>query len=193
MTVFGVATLCFTVCFVVAVLFQLQLGTKKDVVWIEPFPKVTLISPLQRSLLRLAQGIDLMMEMRQHPVTSLSFSSGDRMTTIIKLERLAEYELTASRFGVDRRDNRLTIEVAGANKTVHAEFEKNNVRFIYSASIFFRKGGQILENHLDVARALIQSLNGEPPYIDAEKSNRDCLESLRLLTSKYGIEVNELR
>lgn len=193
MTAFGIATICFTVCFVVAVIFQLQLGARKDVVWIEPFPKVVLISPLQRSLLRLAQRIDLIVEMKQHPVTSLSFSSGDRMTTIIKLERLAEYELTVSRFGMDKRDNRSMVEVAGANKIIRAEFEKNNFRFIYSASIFFRKGGQTLANHLDVARILMQSLNGESPYIDAEKSDRDCLESLRLLASKYGIEVIELQ
>lgn len=193
MTAFGVATICFTVCFVVAVLFQLQLGTRKDVFWIEPFPKVVLISPLQRSLLKLSQKIDLIAEMRQHPVMSLSFSSGDRMITVIKLERLAEYELTVSRSGMDRRDNRSVVEVAGTNKIVRAEFEKNNVRFVYSASIFLRKGGQTLANHLDVARVLMQSLNGEPPYIDAEKSDRDCLESLRLFTSKYGIEVIELQ
>lgn len=193
MTAFGVATICFTVCFVVAIIVQFQLGTRKEVIQIEPFPKVVLISPLQQLLLKLAHRMDLLMEMRQYPTASLSLSSADRMTTIVKLERLTEYELTASRFDMNRKDRRTTIDVAGTSKIVHAEFEKNNVRFVYSASVFLQRGGQILTSHLDVAKALIQALNGEPPYIDVEKSDRDYVESLKILASKYGIEVLELK
>jgi hypothetical protein len=55
MTSFGFATICFSICLVVALLFQLQLGTKKDLIRIEPFPKVTLVSPFQSFLFTLKQ------------------------------------------------------------------------------------------------------------------------------------------
>ncbi|MBC7123246.1 MAG: hypothetical protein H5T94_08450, partial [Pseudothermotoga sp.] len=76
-----------------------------------------------------------------------------------------------------------------SKKIVRASFEKNGVKIMYSASIVLDEEGQVLTNHSDVAKILIQVLDGESQRVNAVKSGEEYIESLKNLASKYGIEV----
>ncbi|WP_448522718.1 hypothetical protein [Pseudothermotoga sp.] len=190
MTSFGFATICFSICLVVALLFQLQLGTKKDLIRIEPFPKVTLVSPFQSFLHTLKQRMNLLMEFHKFPTVSFSVPSQGRTFAVVRIERLADYNSLLTKEKDEKPlENTVEVEIAGSKKIVRASFERNGVRIMYSASILLCEGGQVLTSHSDVAKVLIQVLNGESQRVDVKRSAEEYVESLKAIASRYGIEV----
>ncbi|HBT40252.1 MAG: Uncharacterized protein XD58_0421 [Thermotoga sp. 50_1627] len=189
MTSFGFATICFSICLIVALLFQLQLGMKKDSILIEPFPKVRLRSPLQNFLSALRQRMNILMELHQLPITNFLMSSQGKAIAVVRLERLADYYSALMKEKEKPIENRLEVEIAGSKKIVRASFEKNGVKIMYSASIVLDEEGQVLTSHSDVAKILIQVLDGESQRVNAVRSRKEYIESLKNLASKYGIEV----
>jgi len=189
MTSFGFATICFSICLIVALLFQLQLGMNKDLIWIEPFPKVRLRSPFQNFLSALGKKMNFLMELHQLPIANFLVSLQGGTVALLRLERLADYYSVLTKEKEKPIENRIEVEIAGSKKIVRASFEKNGVKIMYSASIVLDEEGQVLTNHSDVAKILIQVLNGESQRVNAVKSGEEYIESLKNLASKYAIEV----
>ncbi|KAF2957482.1 hypothetical protein AS159_07385 [Thermotoga sp. Ku-13t] len=187
MTPFGFATICFSLCLIVALFFQFQAGAGKEIVEVQPFPKVVLVSPIQQFLMMLRQRMNLIMEVRQLPAGSFSASSGG-VTMTVRLDRLSDYMSLHAKKGKPSED-RIEVDVAGSKKLVRAAFQKEGMRVIYSATIYFGSEGQVLASHLDVARVLNQVLNGEPQYVNVRSSSEEYVESLKMLAQRYGVEV----
>lgn len=194
MTAFGFATICFSICLIVALLFQVQIGMRKEFLEIEPFPKVILNSPFHKSLLALRKRLDLLMEIRQLPTGNFSISFGSGELATVKLERLAEYDRLLSLEESEKTlEKRFEVEIAGSRKVVRAMFEKDGISILYSASIILTENGQLLTSHLDVARLLMQVLNGESQRVNVKDSKEEYVQSLKDLALRYGIEVLETR
>lgn len=187
MTPFGFATICFSFCLVVALFFQFQAGAGKEIFEVQPFPKVVLISPIQQFLMTLRQRMSLMMEVRQLPAGSFSASSSGAAMTV-RLDRISDYMSLLAKEGKPF-ENRIEVNVAGSKKLVRAAFQKEGLRVVYSATIYFGSEGQVLTSHLDVARILNQVLDGEPQYVNVKSSGEEYVESLKMLAQRYGVEV----
>ncbi|HOJ88684.1 MAG TPA: hypothetical protein PLP64_08770 [Pseudothermotoga sp.] len=194
MTSAGMAVVVFLVCFTVFVFTYWPVNKQGESFTINPFPRVVTSSPYASLINKLKTVAEQILFYKK------ALSIGQKITLNLSLQKsvvlagsLSAYEEMISdiekKTGNRPVEKKIFLKIESSEYLVHSSFFSNGVLFLYRPRIVLTDSGNILRDHIDVAKAVLMALKGEEVDIDLRQSSEELLSSLMLLSYRYGIEV----
>lgn len=194
MTSVGMAVVVFLVCFTVFVFIHFSVSKQGEFFTINPFPRVVVSSPFvpllggfktiaeqiffYKKALSMGQRVTLDLSFRNSIVRASSFSAYREM--INEIEKKA---------GIKPNEKKVILKMGDYEYLIHSSFVFKDVLFLYKPRVVLTDNGYVLQDHIDVAKVILMALNGEGPDIDLDQSQQQLLNSLMLMSYRYGVEV----